>query len=67
MTNHEAVAGYHDEKRRLIIPIPIALYVSDGLVFELYGGGQPPTEYHIRWQHLKPIQKLPAPSKDDGD
>jgi hypothetical protein len=25
----------------LMIPLPIALYVSDGLIFELYNGGQP--------------------------
>ena len=24
-----------------LIPLPIALYISDGLVFELYDGGQP--------------------------
>ncbi len=24
-----------------VIPLPIALYVSEGLIFELYDGGQP--------------------------
>ena len=66
MTNHELTASYHDEERHPVIPLPIALYVSDGLVFELYDGGQPRTEYNIRWRHLKPIQKLPTPSNDNG-
>jgi hypothetical protein len=24
-----------------VIPLPVALYVSDELIFDLYGGGQP--------------------------
>ena len=43
-----------------VIPLPVALYVSDDLVFELYSGGQPRRQFVIRWERLKPtvaIQK----------
>lgn len=33
-----------------VIPLPIALYVSDELIFELYKGGQPPRRFAIRWE-----------------
>lgn len=41
-----------DEKKsvpalRLVIPLPIALYSSNGLLFELYDGGQPCRRHHI--------------------
>ena len=36
-----------------VIPLPIALYVSDGLIFELYNGGQPTRSFSIRWERLK--------------
>jgi len=32
-----------------VIPLPIALYVSRGLIFELYDGGQPRRTFSIRW------------------
>jgi len=37
-----------------LIPLPIALYISDGLVFELYDGGQPHRRFSIRWEGLVP-------------
>jgi hypothetical protein len=37
-----------------LIPLPIALYVSNGLVFELYDGGQPWRSFSIRWERLVP-------------
>jgi hypothetical protein len=37
-----------------VIPLPIALYVSEGLIFELYNGGQPRREFLIRWERLPP-------------
>lgn len=40
-----------------LIPLPIALYVSDGLVFELYDGGQPCRGFSIRWERLVPAKK----------
>ena len=33
-----------------VIPLPIALYVSDELIFELYNGGQPARRFAIRWE-----------------
>ena len=41
---------------RLIIPLPIALYSSNGLLFELYDGGQPFRRHHI-WERLKTIEE----------
>lgn len=38
-----------------VIPFPIALYESNGLLFELYEGGQPYQPPVIRWQRLRPV------------
>jgi len=38
-----------------VIPLPNALYDSNGLLFELYQGGQPYRHHHIVWERLKPI------------
>jgi hypothetical protein len=35
-----------------VIPLPIALYVSHGLIFELYNGGQPTRSFSIRWERF---------------
>ena len=40
-----------------VVPLPIALYESNGLLFELYDGGQPYRAFIIRWERLKPIVK----------
>jgi hypothetical protein len=37
-----------------VIPFPVALYVSEGLIFELYDGGQPRRQFVIRWERLRP-------------
>jgi len=37
-----------------VIALPVALYVSDGLIFELYDGGQPHRQFVIRWKWLRP-------------
>ncbi len=39
-----------------VIPLPIALYDSNGLLFELYDGGQPYRSFAIRWETIKPIR-----------
>jgi len=39
-----------------VVPLPIALYDSNGLLFELYNGGQPYRSFAIRWETLKPIR-----------
>ncbi len=37
-----------------VIPLPVALYVSDELIFELYDGGQPSRRFSIRWERFVP-------------
>lgn len=41
-----------------VIPLPVALYVSNGLIFELYDGGRPNRKFVVRWERLKPIDEL---------
>ena len=38
-----------------VTPLPIALYESNGLLFELYDGGQPFQPTVIRRERLKPV------------
>ena len=42
---------------RPVIPLPVALYSSNGLLFELYDGGQPSRPYHIVWERLKTVEE----------
>ena len=37
-----------------VIPLPVALYVSGELIFELYDGGQPSRRFAIRWERFVP-------------
>jgi len=41
-----------DSIRPPVIPLPIALYVSHELIFELYDGGQPCRRLSIRWERF---------------
>ena len=36
-----------------VMPLPVALYESNGVIFELYCGGQPDKPSLIRWERLK--------------
>jgi hypothetical protein len=45
-----------DSARPPVIPLPVALYVSDELIFELYDGGQPCRRFSIRWERLVPAK-----------
>ncbi len=47
-----------------LIPLPTALYVSDGLVFELYDGGQPYRRFSIRWERLVPAMENPEAASE---
>jgi hypothetical protein len=38
-------------------PLPIALYVSGELIYELYEGGQPDRKFSICWERLIPIEQ----------
>ena len=40
-----------------VIPLPIALYVSGELSFELYDGGQPRRRFSISWERLVPAKE----------
>jgi hypothetical protein len=46
-----------DLARPPVIPLPIALYVSGELMFELYDGGQPCRRFSIRWERLVPMKE----------
>ena len=38
-----------------VVPLPVALYVSNGLIFELYEGGRPWRKHVIQWERLRTI------------
>ncbi len=46
-----------DRARAPVIPLPVALYVSDELIFELYDGGQPSRRFSILWERLVPMKE----------
>ena len=46
-----------DLARPPVIPLPIALYVSGELIFELYDGGRPCRRFSIRWERLVPAKE----------
>jgi len=46
-----------DVGRPPAISLPIALYVSGELIFELYDGGQPCRRFSIRWERLVPTKE----------
>ena len=48
---------YADSPRPPVIPLPIALYVSGELIFELYDGGQPYRRFSIRWERFVPAKE----------
>jgi len=50
-----------DSARAPVIPLPIALYVSGELIFELYNGGQPCRRFSIRWERFIPAAKENEP------
>ena len=45
-----------ESTRPPVIPLPVALYVSDELIFELYDGGKPCRRFSIRWERLVPMK-----------
>jgi hypothetical protein len=46
-----------DSPHPSVIPLPIALYISGELIFELYDGGQPCRKFSIRWERLTPTKE----------
>jgi hypothetical protein len=51
-----------DSARAPVIPLPVALYVSDELIFELYDGGQPCRRFSICWERLVPAAPQSSPT-----
>ncbi|HEX4783946.1 MAG TPA: hypothetical protein VH350_06360 [Candidatus Sulfotelmatobacter sp.] len=43
-----------DSAHPSVIPLPVALYVSGELIFELYDGGQPCRRFSICWDRFVP-------------
>lgn len=39
----------------LVSALPIAIYESNGVIFELYQGSQPSHQVVIRWERLKSV------------
>jgi hypothetical protein len=56
MVEHNPPASA-DRLRTPVILLPIALYVSGDLIFELYDGGQPCRRFSIRWERLVPMRE----------
>ena len=46
-----------DSAHPSVIPLPVALYVSGELIFELYDGGQPCRRFSIRWERFVPTEE----------
>ena len=44
-----------DGTRVPVISLPIALYVSGDLIFELYNGGVPRRLHEVRWERVVPL------------
>jgi len=44
-----------DGTRVPVIALPVALYVSGDLIFELYNGGVPRRFHEVRWERLAPL------------
>jgi len=43
-----------DSARAPVVPLPVALYISGELIFELYDEGQPCRSFSIRWDRFVP-------------
>jgi hypothetical protein len=52
---------------RRATPLPIALYSSNGLLFELYDGGQPYRPYRIVWERVKTVEEQIAATTSSAD
>lgn len=49
-----------------VTPLPYALYISDGLIFELYNGGRPRQAVLIQWERLEPISESAVEADSGG-
>jgi hypothetical protein len=53
MENKHSTSG--SGERKPIMALPVALYESHGVIFELYEGGQEYKPQFIRWERLKTV------------
>ena len=44
--------------RDFVARVPVRLYESNGMIFELYDGGRPYQQMAIRWEHLESIEGM---------
>ena len=51
----ESLPAANERRAVRATPLPVALYESNGLLFELFDGGQPSLPMVIRWERLMPI------------
>lgn len=62
MAQTNSPSAHHDPPP--VVSLPYALYDSNGLLFELYQGGQPPKHHEISWVRLEPRR---SPDRSDRD
>ena len=56
MTDHNSLPSERSARRQLGLPVKI--YQSNGMIFELYDGGQPQQPTAIQWQRLESIEGI---------
>ena len=45
-------------QRPLVVGLPVRIYHSRGVIFELYDGGQPHRPTAIRWERIESIENM---------
>jgi hypothetical protein len=65
MVEHNPPASA-DSARAPVISLPVALYVSGKLIFDLYDGGLPCRRFLIRWERLVPTKKSEPVGRPTG-
>lgn len=56
MTDQGSLTAELNANCRPIDPLPVKIYRSNGVIFELYDGGQPYRPVTIRWEHLESLE-----------
>ena len=58
MIDHNSLSPERSTQRRFVVGLPVRIYQSKGVIFELYDGGQPRRPPPIRWQRLESIEGI---------
>ena len=58
MIDHNSLSSERQACRLALVRLPVRLYESRGIIFELYDGGQPHQPMSIRWEHLESIEGM---------